>query len=243
MIRKHKQRLITFILGIVAVFVVALAGITLITSQPSQTAHAASVSDLTFTLQSDGTYSVKAKSTSISGSLTIPATYNGKKVTAISSNAFASSKLTSVTIENGITTVGVGAFYNISSLVSITIPDSVTSIEGSCLAKTAFYEDSSNWSNNVLYVGNHLIMANSSVTGSYEIKAGTRTIADSAFFAGGAKVSSVIIPTSVSNIGKQAFYNISTLKTITYAGTKAQWNNITKGTIAIPDNVAITFAD
>ena len=36
--------------------------------------------------------------------------------------------LTSITIPNGVTSIGDGAFYNCSSLTSITIPNSVTSI-------------------------------------------------------------------------------------------------------------------
>ena len=52
-------------------------------------AQAASTSDLTFKLNSDGlSYSVSDCKESASGSLTIPATYNGKPVTSIRYSAF-----------------------------------------------------------------------------------------------------------------------------------------------------------
>ena len=63
----------------------------------------------------------------------IPAsvTYSGTtySVTSIGWNAFYEcSSLTSVTIGNGVTSIGESAFYNCSSLTSIEIPNSVTSI-------------------------------------------------------------------------------------------------------------------
>ena len=69
------------------------------------------------------------------GSITIPETiiYEGitYRVTDIGDYAFYDcSSLTSVTIPNSVTSIGEGAFYNCFSLTSITIPNSVTSIGG-----------------------------------------------------------------------------------------------------------------
>ena len=92
--------------------------------------QAATVADLTFTLNGDGTeYSVSDCLGTASGSLDIPSTYNGLPVTSIGGFAFNGySSLTSVTIPNSVTSIGNYAFYDCSSLTSVTIPNSVTSI-------------------------------------------------------------------------------------------------------------------
>ena len=71
--------------------------------------------------------------TKYSGSITLPAavTYEGVdySVTSIGERAFYQcSSLTSITLPEGVTSIGVYAFYYCSSLTSITIPESVTSI-------------------------------------------------------------------------------------------------------------------
>ena len=94
-------------------------------------AHAASQSDLTFKLNSDGkSYAVAGCYIYASGSLTIPASYNGKPVTVIGKDAFRyCEKLTSVTLPNTITTISYNAFGYCHGLTSVNIPNSVTTIE------------------------------------------------------------------------------------------------------------------
>ena len=93
-------------------------------------AHAASESDLTFTLNETGDgYIVSGCRKTSNGKLTIPSSHNGLLVTSIGNNAFYyCSSLTSVTIPESVTSIGNNAFYYCSSLTSVTIPDSVTSI-------------------------------------------------------------------------------------------------------------------
>ena len=71
---------------------------------------------------------ITAFNTRASGELIIPAAIEGKSVTSIGLSAFWDCRLTSITIGNGVTSIGRAAFCMSKSLTSVKIPDSVTSI-------------------------------------------------------------------------------------------------------------------
>jgi len=87
---------------------------------------------------SDGllTYRVESGQATVCGFLndrtttvTIPATVQGYPVVAVAQHAFQDcSELTSVTLPDGLTTIGDYAFADCSALTSITLPDSLTTI-------------------------------------------------------------------------------------------------------------------
>ena len=149
---------------------------------------------------------------------------------------------TAYVIPDSVTSIGDYAFYNCKSLTSVTIPDSVTSIGSSAFSGTAYYKKSSNWENDVLYIGNHLIAAKTSLSGAYRVKENTKTIAESAFY-NCTSLTSVTIPDSVTTIGDYAFYYCPSLTSVTLGdsvtsiGNSAfsSCNSLTS--ITIPDSV------
>ena len=123
------------------------------------------------------------------------------------------SSLTSITIPNSVTFIGSSAFEYCSSLTSITIPDSVTSIGNNAFSNTAYYNNTDNWQNKVLYIDNCLIEAKTTIE-ECVVKEGTTIIANSAF-EDCSSLTSITIPDSLTSIGNFAFYGCSSLTSVT----------------------------
>ncbi|MGN0539011.1 MAG: leucine-rich repeat domain-containing protein [Candidatus Fimenecus sp.] len=141
-----------------------------------------------------------------------------------------------------VTTIGDRAFEDCTSLASITIPDSVTSIGLGAFDNTAYYNDATNWENDVLYIGKYLIKAKDTISGDYVVKYGTKTIADHAFY-DCISLASITIPNSVTSIGDGAFYVCTALESITIGnsvskiGDSAFYDCTALESITIPDSV------
>ncbi len=117
----------------------------------------------------------------------------------------------SYTIGSSVTTIGDGAFSECSKLTSITIGSSVTTI-----GVDAFWCSS---------------LTNITIPDS------VNTIGDWAF-SDCRRLTSITIPDSVTTIGEGAFFGCTSLKTVYYTGTKAQWNKISIAS----DNTRLTDA-
>ena len=158
---------------------------------------------------------------------------------------------TSFTIPDGVTSIGVHAFYDGHRLMEIVIPDSVTSI-GVCafyscgsLTSVTFGENSQLTSigegafrycsnlteivipDSVTSIGDSAFYSCYNLT-EIVIHDSVTSIGDEAFYSC-ANLTEIEIPDSVTSIGNSAFYNCYNLTSITFDGTMEQWNNVTKG--------------
>ena len=147
-------------------------------------------------------------------SVTIP-----NSVTSIGDNAFRESNgLTSITIPNSVTSIGTRAFYNCSGLTSITIPNSVTSI-----GYYAFYGCSGLTSvtigNSVTSIGHDAFYNCSGLTSvtinSNNLISKTYTSSNNFTTIFGSQVKEYILGDDIKSIGNYAFYNCSSLTSIT----------------------------
>ena len=165
-------------------------------------------SNLTWTLDSEGVLTISG-SGDMHGYGSSGAPWHGRVksaviaegVTSISWCAFYDcTSLTSVTIPDSVTSIGDGAFSRCTSLTSVTIPDSVTSIDFAAFSNCT------------------------SLT-SVTIPDSVTSIGERAFFEC-TSLTSVTIPDSVTYIGESAFYNCTSLTDVYYAGSEAQWKAI-----------------
>ena len=121
-------------------------------------------------------------------------------------------KITSATIAEGVTSVGSYAFYNCSSMATVSIPAGVTSIGGS-----AFY-GCSNLANvtipdGLTTIGGGAFYGCSSMA-TVSIPDGVTSIGSSAF-QNCAALTAITLPASVTTIGGSAFYGCSNLANVT----------------------------
>lgn len=112
--------------------------------------------------------------------------------------------ITSVVIPDGVEAIGEYAFCSCTNLERINVPDSVKKIGSGIVYGTRIYGDPENWEGDVLYLDRHLVETNNTLSGEYEIKEGTLTIAETTFCSC-AGLTGVRIPESVRRIESFTF--------------------------------------
>ncbi|MCD8383335.1 MAG: leucine-rich repeat domain-containing protein, partial [Clostridiales bacterium] len=148
--------------------------------------------------------------------------------------------IASVTIENGVTSIGKWAFYNYSSLTSVTISDGVTSIGRSafegCTSLTSITIPGS-----VTSIDEYAFSDCTSLT-SVTIADGVTSIGFCAFY-NCTSLTSITIPDSVTSIDVWAFWNCTSLTSATIGsgvisiGAGAFRSCTSLASVTIPDSV------
>ena len=146
---------------------------------------------------------------------------------------FGCSSLTSIDLGKGLKTIGNAVFYYCSSLTYIVIPDSVEKIGPNAFYTCYFYKDN--------------FINNSSANGYPWSAVIYDTIQDDGLYINGTTVvgckenaTNVTIPSSITNIGNEAFLGCSSLNEITCLGTTAPTlgSNVFMG---LPKNGTLTY--
>lgn len=133
----------------------------------------------------------------------IPSKINGITVETIGHTAFRYSSVTSVTIPDSVTFISDSAFAYCFNLTNISIPNSVTSIGFSAFGGCTKLE-------------------------SITLPSSLSTISK-ALFSGCSQLTTIHIPVSVTSIENDAFDGCPSSMTVTYSGSKTQWDAISKG--------------
>ena len=156
----------------------------------------------------------------------IPSKINGVTVETIGHAAFEKSAVTSVTIPDSVTAILDRAFANCFQLTNISIPNSVTSIGFSafehCTSLKSITLPSS------LRNISMFLFHNCSQLTTIQIPDSVPSIQDYAF-GNCISLETIRIPVSVTSIGNCAFDGCPSSMTVTYSGSKKQWDDITKG--------------
>ena len=180
-------------------------------------------SNLTWTLDSEGVLTISGSGDMYNyGSSDFSAPWDGSR-----------SRVKSVVIADGVTSIGEYAFFYCESLTSVTIPDSVTSIgkyaffcctslaSVTSIGRFAFSNCTSLTSvtipDSVTSIGEYAFYYCKSLT-SMTIPDSVTSISSSTF-ASCTSLTSVTIPNSVTSIGEYAFYDCKSLTSVTIPGS------------------------
>ena len=184
-------------------------------------------SNFKFTLADDGkSYSVEKANKHIKGDIVIPMTYNGLPVTEIKDSGFAyASYVTSIIVPPTVTKIGEKGFYTCDGAKSITVYDGITSIGKNAFA---FCEKLTEITipSSVREIG-ACAFANCYSIKSAVVPDGFTDLEYMMFYKC-TSLESVTLPAELKSIGGTFFSGCEKLTSITFKGTKAQWNDVEK---------------
>jgi len=156
-------------------------------------------------------------SPSPTGALIIPDTLGGYAVTSIRNQAFYNcTALTSVTMPDGLISIGDRVFWFCINLSSVTIPSSVTFIGYGVFYDTTLWN---NQPNGIVYLDGWALGFKGGIpSGKIVLKNGTRGIATYAFLRR-EDLTGVTIPASVQHVGDGVFATCKNLREVYFGGS------------------------
>lgn len=119
-----------------------------------------------------------------------------------------------IIIPSGVRIIDDKAFYDCAGLKEIQLPDSIERLGRDVFTKTAYYKNEANWENYAFYVGNHLITCKPSLSGTLQVRNGTKTIVSGAM-KGVTKLTELVLPDTLTAIGCEALAGCTALKKVT----------------------------
>lgn len=178
-----------------------------------------------FSRNADGSYSVFHYN-GFDTNYTVPTEYRGQPVTSIDTMAFLdANEMISVTIPNGIKSIGASAFWGCENLTYITMSDTVETLGYSCFSYTPWAE---NQPDEVLHIGRFACGYKDGMTSAVIDQQGVTTINIGAF-SNNYSLSSVTIGNGVTYIQEGAFYNCPSLKHVIIPATVQKIDNYAFG--------------
>ena len=189
---------------LLSIILVLVLSVGIVTSVPINSFAMDNAADyLSYELNDDGeSYSV-SRGMFYGEELIIPSEFNGKPVTRIADYGFMYADITSITIPDSVTDIGIQTFYYCENLASIEIPDSVTKIDVDAFSGCSKLA-SVKIGNSVAYIGSSAFWECTSLV-SIEIPGSVTHIGESAF-TGCNNLTSVKIGTGMKYINWSAFY-------------------------------------
>ena len=151
----------------------------------------------------------------MASSLSIPSAINGHTVKQIDTGALSDNRIiTSVTIPNGVTTIGFSAFNGCIKLEKIKFSSNLDTVCENAFNNTKWFN---NQSNGLVYVGKVAYKYKGDMPHNTKItvKSDTVSISESAF-KDCANLTAILIPSSVKHIDKYAFYNCQGLTKLNF---------------------------
>lgn len=141
----------------------------------------------------------------------------GSQLTSIGRNAFYNcSALTSIEIPTGVITIDSNAFKNCKNLSNMTIPNTVINVSKNSFDGTSWLTNQKELSeNNLVIVGNNVLIDGTSATGDVVIPNEVTSISEGAFLSN-KNITSVVIPANVKEIPRTAFSSCASLNSVIF---------------------------